>query len=258
MFKCARCGENATGVACSLCERRLDFACAGITEVGYRKLGDRRSTCRCSEGKIVQSPVTPINLQLSKQLNELRSTLDNIVKQLSRLATLGEDVKLIKQDVSDLKDSVNFAQKTADDSISIAKIGSLGIRVSHIEAQTNLLDNLKMDFERLKEDLHEKKQQSRANNVEIKGIPLSKSENLYNIEAKISNNIKYPVRKEDINFIACVPSLKSDSSKSIIIALNNRCAKEEFLAAARQHRDLSIRDLGYNGESKVFVNDHVC
>ncbi|CAB3230100.1 unnamed protein product [Arctia plantaginis] len=207
------------------------------------------------ECKTAQSPVAPTNLQLLKQLSELRSTLDTIMKQLSPLATLVEDVKLIKQDVSDLKDSVNFAQKTADDSIS--KIGSLVTRVSHIEAQTNSLDNLKMDMAKLKEDLQDKEQWARANNVEIKGVPLSKSENLYDIVAKITKNIKCTIRKEDINYIARVPSLKSDSSKSIIMALNNRYTKEEFVAAARQHKGLSILDLGYNGEGKVFINDHL-
>lgn len=255
MISCARCGENSSdGVTCSLCKRQFDFACAGITEIGFRKLGDRRNTWRCSDCKTVQSPGAPSNQQLSMQLSEMRLTLDNIMQQLAPLATLVEDVKTIKRDVCDLKDSVEFAQKTADE--SMIKIGSLETRISKFEENINILNALKADLDRYKVDLQDKEQWARANNVEIKGIPVTKSENLYDIIGKISNSIKCSVRKEDINYIARVPSLKSDSSKSIIMALNNRYCKEEFVAAARNHNIL-VSDLGFTGESKVFINDHI-
>ncbi|CAB3221948.1 unnamed protein product [Arctia plantaginis] len=124
MFSCARCGENATdGTTCCLCKHQFDFACAGITEIGFRKLGDRKNTWRCSECKSVSSTVAPSHQQVSQQLSEMRSTLDSIMRQLAPLATSVEDVKTIKQDISDLKVSVEYAQKTADE--SLAKFGSL-------------------------------------------------------------------------------------------------------------------------------------
>ncbi|CAB3224536.1 unnamed protein product [Arctia plantaginis] len=256
MFSCARCGENATdGTTCCLCKHQFDFACAGITEIGFRKLGDRKKTWRCSDCKSVSSSVAPSHQQVSQQLSEMRSTLDSIIRQLAPLATLVEDVKTIKQDISDLKVSDEYAQKTADK--SLAKFDSLESRITRVEENVNVFHIVKADLDKFKEDLQDKEQWARANNVEIKGVPLTKSENLYDIVGVISKTIKCSVRKEEINYIARVPSLRSDSSKTIIMALNNCYLKEEFVAAARKHKSIVISDLGFKGDGKVFVNDHL-
>lgn len=39
MFSCNRCGEESRdGAHCSVCLKKYDFQCAGITETGYRKV----------------------------------------------------------------------------------------------------------------------------------------------------------------------------------------------------------------------------
>ncbi|CAG4982543.1 unnamed protein product [Parnassius apollo] len=96
-----------------------------------------------------------------------------------------------------------------------------------------------------------------ANNVEIKGIPVKKSKNLYDIVDHINKVIQCSLRKEDINYIVRVPNLKAESQRSIIIALNNRYCKEEFVAAARKHKELKVSQLGYADEGHVYVNDHL-
>ncbi|CAB3237674.1 unnamed protein product [Arctia plantaginis] len=116
---------------------------------------------------------------------------------------------------------------------------------------------LKADLDKFKEDLQDNEQWARANNVEIKGVPLTKSENLYDIVGVISNTIKCSVHKEEINYIARVDSLRSDSSKTIIMALNNRYVKEEFVADGRKHKSIVISDLGLKGDGQVFVNERL-
>ncbi|XP_028163662.1 uncharacterized protein LOC114355164 [Ostrinia furnacalis] len=157
--------------------------------------------------------------------------------------------------MSNLKSSIEFAHETADQLSATAK--SLEGRIVQVEEHTNLIHAMAADLNKFKEDLQDKEQWARANNVEIRGVPLKKTENLYDIVGLIGNIIKCPVRKEDINYIARVPSLKSDSEKSIIMSLHNRYSKEEFISAARQHRELPASQLGYSGGGNVYINDHL-
>lgn len=134
---------------------------------------------------------------------------------------------------------------------------SLEKRVSQVEESCGSVQAVQANIDKINLNPLEKEQWARANNIEIKGVPLKKDENLYDIAQKIGNTIECPVRKEDIYYVARVQSLKSDSQKSIIMALNNRYCKEEFIAAARKYKDLLISELGYTGDSKVFINDHL-
>ncbi|KAG7301492.1 hypothetical protein JYU34_014458 [Plutella xylostella] len=60
MVTCGRCNSEVSDSAlCSVCRRHFDFPCAGITEAGFRKLGDRKATWRCSDCKSGASPGAP-------------------------------------------------------------------------------------------------------------------------------------------------------------------------------------------------------
>lgn len=260
MFSCARCGNKVSdGPSCNSCKRQFDFPCAGISETNFRKLGERRSAWRCIDCKNAQSPASTStsnsNPDIAVRLNEVQAILAHITEQLVPLASLIEDVKTIKIEISNLKSSIEFAHETASQ-LSVT-VKSLDTRILQVEEHTNLIHTLGADLNKFKEDLKEREQWARANNVEIKGVPVKKSENLYDIVDHISKAIQCPIRKEDINYIARVPSLKAESQKSIIMALNNRYCKEEFVAAARKNKELTISQLGYADEGHVYVNDHL-
>jgi DNA repair exonuclease SbcCD ATPase subunit len=179
MFSYARCRNNASdGPSCSSCKRQFDFPCAGISETNFRKLGERRSAWRCNDCKNAPSPspmhkATP---EITTQLGELQATLKNISKQLLPLASLIEDVKAIKLDLSNLKSSLEFTQETTNQLTTSVK--SLETRISQVEKHT---DSLKKDLDKFNASQRDKEQWERANNVEIKGVPLKGNENLYNI-----------------------------------------------------------------------------
>lgn len=196
-----------------------------------------------------------INSDIAAQLSEMRASLATITKQLAPLASLIEDVKTIKQDISNLKSSVEYVHEASNELSATVK--SLETRISEVEEHTNLINSLKLDLDKFKDDHQNKEQWARANNVEVKGIPLKKTENLYNIIEQISNVIKCPIRKEDINYIARVPNPQSDTQKSIIVALNNRYKKEEFVTAARSYKELPVSRLGYTEAGNVYINDHL-
>ncbi|CAG4952595.1 unnamed protein product [Parnassius apollo] len=113
MFSCTRCGNKVSdGPLCNLCKRQFDFACAGITETNFRKLGERRSTWRCIDCKNAQSPASTFcnNPGIAVRLEEMQATLVNITQQLVPLASLIEDVKTIKLNKALLKKAKDLAK----------------------------------------------------------------------------------------------------------------------------------------------------
>ncbi|XP_063829064.1 uncharacterized protein LOC135078432 [Ostrinia nubilalis] len=260
MHTCAACKNQFTdGVLCSVCKRHFDFACSGITEQGYRKLGDRRNGWRCPGCKnkdhspkpsaSVPSPTPALSLE------GLHQDLKAILLKLAPLAGLADDVKGIKSEIINLQASLNMAHELI--SGFTQSIKALESRVKDVEESVLAIPKLQAEVVKINQELCERDQWSRASNVEIKGIPPSKNENLFEIALKIGSAIDCPLKKDDLNFITRVPSRKPNTPKPIIMCFNNRYLKEEFIAAARKLKTVKPGSLGFQNDGQIFVNDHL-
>lgn len=245
MFACAACGSDFNdGPHCAACQRKYDYQCAGITESGYRRLGKGKNSWRCPECKASsQSPGVQSPLTLDKVFEELKTM--NV--KLASLTTLLEDIKTIKSEIGGIQTSLNMAHD---------KITHLESRVKSIEVSTKDVNVFQNEINRLKTDFQDREQWARANNVEVKGIPLKTNENLYDIALKIGSVINFAIKKEDINFISRVSSLNFNA-KPIIISFNNRYVKENLIAAYRKFKDLNLKSLNLADEGRVFIHDHL-
>ncbi|XP_013196867.2 uncharacterized protein LOC106139904, partial [Amyelois transitella] len=253
MYTCASCGvQHTEGTACNACKQHFDFPCSGVTEAGYRKLGDRKNAWKCPRCKSGQSgSVSP----QPSQLDRMQEQLSKITLQLAPLATLVEDIKAIKHEVSGLKDSVELAHERITSSSD--KVSTLELKVSEMHNLAEDIPVLHAEIDRLNRELQDRDQWARMKNVEIRGVPLRNSENLYDVVGKIALLSKFSMRKEDINYIARVPTRAPGSDKPIVVALNNRYLKEEFVALARKSNELCLLNLGFSTAGKIYVNDHL-
>ncbi|KAL0882089.1 hypothetical protein ABMA27_000661 [Loxostege sticticalis] len=261
MFACARCDNMSSDVAtCSICKRHFDFQCAGITETGFRKLGDRRNTWRCPDCRSgstssLPTPKESENPSSSVPIDKVQFKLDAIMKQLAPLEALLEDVRSIKHDLATLQKSVEFAHDSIKEYSDSLK--SLETKVKVLEERTDIIPALQASITKIENNLRVKEQWARMGNVEIKGIPIKNDENLYDIALKVGEAVGCPIQKTDINFIARIPTQRTDAPKPIIVSLNNRYLKEDLVAAARARKDLNLKSLGYTEAGKYFVNDHL-
>lgn len=259
--------EFRDGARCSACQGHYDFACAGVTETGYRRLGDRKATWRCSACKNARS--TSPNPVLSK--SPAPADLDTVLAELKRLSiqvallpgldasikTIKaelSDLKTIKTELSDIKSSLDFVDH---------KIGALSDRITDMEKDIQSLQKTKNEVEflqvrvqNLEGQLKDNEQRSRLNNIEVKGVPVSNSENLFDIISKIEAHVKCSLPREQINYIARVPMRNDKHNKSIVIAVHSRYIKDNFVAAAKKCTTTAA-DLGLQGTNRVFVNDHL-
>ncbi|KAL0902479.1 hypothetical protein ABMA27_000337 [Loxostege sticticalis] len=146
---------------------------------------------------------------------------------------------------------------------SCAKLDDYSVRLASVESKlpdvTRIQETVTSTQDvltRFKNDFLAKEQWARLNNVEIKGIPLKKGENLFSIVELISRVVNYAVPKSQINYISRIP-VHDSKEKSIIVCFINRYIKEEFVAAARALKSISLQDLGFTGPGRVFINDHL-
>ncbi|CAK1595949.1 unnamed protein product [Parnassius mnemosyne] len=290
MFKCTRCDRDfRDGVKCSVCQERFDFPCAGLTEAGYRRLGeDRRNNWRCTSCKDAKAP-SPLNLpskntlskntpsvkslslvdmemiaselkSLSSQTNSLPTLIASVkaiqadVADLKSIKADIEDLKLMKPEVADMRTSLEFVQCSVESLNS--KITEINQEIQSLLKTKDDVVKLKQRLENFEDSMREFEQRSRMNNIEIKGVPMSPSENLFEIFSKLGDHINCVIPKNQINYIARIPMRNDKLNKTIIISVHNRYLKEDFVAAAKK-RTIVPADLGLRGDNRIFFNDHL-
>ncbi|XP_060807224.1 uncharacterized protein LOC132903298 [Amyelois transitella] len=185
----------------------------------------------------------------------MQDQLNKIMLQLATFASVAEDVKIIKRDVGSLKESVEMAHERLNS--FCVKVNAIEAQVVEVQKVAEEVPVLKEEINKLKQELRERDQWARANNVEIRGIPLKKNENLYEIINRITSLCNFSVRKEDINYIARIPTRSAASEKPIVVSLNNRYTKDEFVALARKNKELNLLNLGFGTAGSFYVNDHL-
>lgn len=247
-MKCEICkNEFTSGVQCGGCGKHFDFVCANITEPRWKRLGaERRSAWKCLACK-EPSPVKEV-----VTLESLMKEIQEMKVQLSSMPKLSEDIKCIKNEIQDLKSSCQFISEKMDE---------FNDRITNAEKTINVMENklvtLESEVKQLRKYTSNAEQRSRLNNIEIKGIPQEKNENLFKILDKISIKIGYEITKSQINYVSRIPS-HNPKEKPIILSFLNRYIKEDFVAAARTHKILKAEDIGYqNSSQRIYVNDHL-
>lgn len=273
MFKCKSCEVDfRDGAQCSVCQGHFDFSCAGVTETGYRRLGDRKSTWKCSSCKNSRaaSPL-PLPSKATSAKSPTPTDLDTVLAELKRLSLqvavlpgLDERIKAIKVELSslqgmkpelqDIKSSIDFVDRKI--SALSDKIVSMEKDIQFLQKTKNEVEYLQLRVQTLEGHIRENDQRSRLNNIEVKGVPVSNSENLFEIIAKIGSHINCSLPKEQINYIARVPMRNDKNNKTIVIAVHSRYIKDDFVAAAKKCTTTAA-DLGMQGAGRIFINDHL-
>ncbi|KAH9643383.1 hypothetical protein HF086_015497 [Spodoptera exigua] len=161
-------------------------------------------------------------------LSEIRA----LSEKLAPLEGLKDEILAMKSEFADLKSSLSKEFNDAVKEFSV-KIINMEQRIVLVENMQDQVNQLQSRLEKLEEESDKQDQWSRMSNVEIKGVPQGKNENLFDILSKIGAKIKYNVPKTQINFITRVPSPQKDRVKPIIVSFCNRYVKEDFVAVAR-------------------------
>lgn len=262
--KCGVCSDALTdGAHCKSCNLMMHFHCGGVTETGYRKLGDRTRVWRCSKcklaGNVLQPAVpvspTPVTEPESVVLQEIRA----LSLKFATLENMKEEIVALRNEFVDFKTTMANQYNEVMKEFT-GKLNDMELRIEKVEKVQDQVEQLQARLDKLEDDNNSKDQWSRMNNVEVKGVPQTGNENLFEIIAKISAKVNYPVSKNQINFITRVPTSEKDHIKPIIVCFCQRYVKEDFIAAARHElktSPLTPVKIGLIGNHKIFINDHL-
>lgn len=259
MYTCGKChSKMSEGPLCSSCSQHFDYQCAGISEANFRKLGSEKkaswrcSTCRAGPAvATVASPKSPSTPDMSTILAAIQKLSD----KMKPIDLLVKDMGEVKSDLGDLKSSVELAHSWMKELGDTVK--SFDGRLTEVEKVADEMSVLQSSIKKIELSLNDKDQWSRLSNIEIKGVPLIRDENLFEVLGQIARKAAVPIRKEDLNFISRIATRDKDAPKPIIACFNNRYLKENLVSAVRSLKGLSTSDLGFHENSKIFVNDHL-
>ncbi|KAJ8718205.1 hypothetical protein PYW07_006135 [Mythimna separata] len=196
MFTCKRCESEARdGATCATCKAKFDFPCAGISEAGWRKLGERKLTWKCQNCKSAPVASPQISSLKTSPVNSesIMTELQGLSAKMEALPALMESVRAIQAELAELK---TIRQEVSQMKSSFESYGqdikALAVRVSDLEAEMEIMGKTKEAVVSLQDRIiqlesrqSESEQRSRMNNIEIKGVPISKDEDLFVLMDKI-------------------------------------------------------------------------
>ncbi|VVC98524.1 unnamed protein product [Leptidea sinapis] len=274
---CIKCNENVTdAVLCSVCRGSLHYACAGLTEIGYRRMNsDKKAAWKCLTCRNMPNPATTPG-----SLNE---TQEGIAAVLKELRDFRSDFSSMKLDINNLKSDIQACTKGIQ--IINNKFTELEIHFSDIEDRLTSLEKKCDEIPTLQSELvtmgttvstlqiqnDAREQYSRLNNIEISGLPFKKGESLLNILSKLFTVVGLKMDENSIDYIQRVRRYVAGSGNSneanttntsntpaVIVKFTRRIYKDQLLSAVRARRGLVTSSLGLDGPANnIYVGDHL-
>lgn len=227
-----------------------------------------------------------INKSLNSLKDEMNSKFESLSEKFQELFTtemrnfivtakeMKNDILEVKSTCKDLQSSLfelDAKQQGAFTEITSVRseIQSHESRLHILEAKStqnaevcNQVKALSETILNLQDQLAANDQRSRLKNLEISGVPFTKSENLFSILNSLCLKIGISLAPQEIEDIHRVRRYSTEKephlTPNIIIHFLTRKMKNDFLAACKSRRNITTEDLGFNGPSKpVYINEHL-
>lgn len=171
-------------------------------------------------------------------------------------------IKVLVSVMQDFKKSMDYQSSLFDDMIveskkQTEKMDELNRALVVCQKENS---ELKSEVVDMQYKLNEMEQYSRNYNIEIKGVPEARNENVYDIVNKISEQLGCNNVAADIELCHRVPSNKRspNAPPNIIVKFFARRSKERIMDGKKQKGELLANEIGFaNSNSKIYVNEHL-
>ncbi|XP_049696917.2 uncharacterized protein LOC126054638 [Helicoverpa armigera] len=238
-------------------ESEIQDAIDTFSAIIYKKLDDWRDELSDSIKKISEnvtsiradlSSLTQTATEMKKELNALRN---NHAVLENRISGMDSKYILITQDISELKESIQFT----DDAHNALKkqFETVSSQAINFDSINNIVNGLQSKIDSLE-------QQARSCNLEISNVPEKRNENLIKLMESICSNIKFPLGQANIIAIHRVPHALKDNNKpkNIIVKLSSRILRDNLLSAFRLAKGLNSDQLGFSDKaSRIYMHEHL-
>lgn len=247
-------------VFCYSCHSHYHIQCSGLSQETYNRKGEKsrkqwRCPWKCRESKQKNNLRNPWSKKLQSDKEEdIEDTGSNNVNE--KLVEMGEgndpnvnimlkhieslfntyELKFEKK-MDDVIKSNEFMSDKYDTVLELAtknkeKIDTISSQITNINDVVQKLEN---DNRRLALENIELQQYSRAENMEILGIPTKEDENVYDLIRDVAVKLGVNLVIKDISIAHRIP-VKEGRIPPIIVKFTNRYKKEEFISASRKKK----------------------
>jgi hypothetical protein len=193
--------------------------------------------------------------KLDLLLNDMAEIKNNNIKFSSDIAEIKQDIKDFKSDVDK---SIEFCSAQISDCLA-----ALEDHKNKLAKCENTIEQLSSENKSLKKQLIDMKnaevaaeQYSRSNCLEIRGVPEEKQENIVAVVKNVAKTLNFSLEESMIDAVHRLSKNPNDPTahRGIIIKFCRRLDMEEMRRRSRIKNGFSAAELGYESESKVFVN----
>ncbi|XP_046978170.1 uncharacterized protein LOC124543894 [Vanessa cardui] len=276
---CSNALKSEDMIKCTACHSIYHYLCVGMSETDFKKiLPMNKAKWKCPVCKISKKPCQNISPKLpntSEKINiisqsqlDIKSLIDHFDDRFNSLHSTMESFKtFITEELKKLSETVSFWStkiKSVESSINsvVEHMNNLDIEVSRIDKLGTELEEMKIKFKELSDNNNRNEQWVRRSNIQINGVPQKKGENLITIIKTLAEKSGYPLNfNTDVDFVTRV-AVKNDTSdnhsRPIILKMQARYKKDDFLSSLRKLKNLKASDIGFPGKNNpIYINDHL-
>ncbi|XP_069355160.1 uncharacterized protein [Maniola hyperantus] len=271
-----------TGQSTMNTELESDWKCPSCTS--KRPKGNNENTPVRNDTKLLSEQNTakrsnkraafsPPEQSCSTEQSDFREMVRDILKtEMSEMVThitasiksvLNSELKLLREEITDMKNSISFINDQYDDFIKEYRANEMMLK--DLKENNNKLE---ATIENLHIRINDLEQRSRSNNLELQCIPERKNENLIAIIEQLGSVIGQDTTPDKILNVTRVAKVNrlSTRPRSIIVQFNSPLTRDGFLAAVIKHNKSNPTDklntshigIGAGGEKKpIYVVEHL-
>lgn len=192
--------------------------------------------------------------------------LDLLLSEISEIKT---DNKQFKLDIAEFKEDMKELKKDLNESVEMCFneikdcVVSVKINKDKINEHEEVIQqltvenvNLKKQVNELQKTVRSGEQYSRSNCLEITGVPEIKSEIILDVVKRVTRVVGFQLKEHMIDAVhrLSVNPNNPQAPRGIIVKFCRRIDLEELRRKTRVKNGFSAAELGFESESKVFVN----
>lgn len=193
----------------------------------------------------------------------LATKMDEMLRNLKESinAMLVNELRVVKQELNDLKQSMCFISNQYEDILNDLK--STSETVKHLESKNN---EMQLTIDSMKDRMNQLEQRARICNLEIQCVPENKNENLLKTVTLLASVIDCNISEENIIKCTRVAKLNPDSPRprSVVVQFNSPRIRDTFLASSIKFNKsnsanrLNSTHIGASGHKQpIYIMEHL-
>lgn len=216
-----------------------------------------RYQCAMADGSKVMTRNTA-KLKSDTESPSLQSIDDKLNSIIGILEKNSCDINDIKKEQKEMCTSIELCHASVSDIKQIisghdSKIIKCEEEILHLK---NEKQKMSAQIVRMEEKLRDLEQYSHKNSLIIYGVPEDKGENIYHVMRRLAGALHFPDWSSGlVDAVHRMGKSTGSTPRPIIVKFVRRQDKEEFLTKRKVRRNLKATDLGFSGDTPVYINE---